>query len=94
MASLRGFGKAGVALKHLVGRFPRYRIQMPAELAGNFFAETEHTGRFLKRFIRAMMRALREGLLSLNVALPEDAVADATVAEDGLREVLPHNIDE
>lgn len=94
IASLRGMGKVAIALKHLVGRFPRYHVALTAEGAGEFFVETEHTTRFLNRSIKSIIRSLRGELESIGVAAPEDSLADASVADDGLREVLPHNIDE
>jgi len=82
------------SLKHLLGRFPRYELALSGEEASEFFAETEHTVRFLNKAILDLIRALHEDLRGLGVEIPEDAEEDATVGDELQRLNLPHNIDE
>jgi hypothetical protein len=94
VASLRGFGLVSSALKHLLGRFPRYNVALDADDASAFFGETEHTVRFLNKSILGLIHGLLEELQRLGITTPDDAREDATVGEESQRLHLPHNIDE
>lgn len=94
IASLRGFGKAATALTHTLGRFDRYKIQLEKELVSAFFSESERTVEFFRRSILALIEALRVEFRRLGLDFGSDIRPDSTVAEEGIRRMLPHNIDE
>ncbi len=93
VACLRGFGKVAVALKHLGYRLSRYVTCLSGEWLEEFRAETDRTEEFLDGSILALVRAIHEELTGLRVAIPTGVRADATVAEEGTRRLLPHDID-
>ncbi len=94
VASLRGFGKAAVSLKHLISRFASYDVQLEPSLSSAFFAETDRTNRFLNRSILALIRAIHQELAAIGIPIPEGVRDDRTVRDEANRQQLPHNIDE
>lgn len=94
IASARGFGRAAVALRHLVGRFPRYDVVLAPEFKERFLAETQRTQQFLDNAILALMGAILAELKRVDVPVATDAWANGSVPEEEVRRVLPHSIDE
>lgn len=94
VASLRGFGKVAVSMKHLASRLPRYNVSLEPGLAGAFLVETNRTVRFLNESVAALSNALSDALKQLDVETPADALDDSQLADETARHVLPHNIDE
>lgn len=94
IASLRGMGKAGVALSHLRGRLPRYALAIDASMGAEFAAETERTNDFLLKSIMRLLDAVEKEFDGLSIAIDPVAEASGVIAESGPRIVLPHNIDE
>lgn len=94
IASIRGLGKAAIALKHLESRLDRYRVHFAPEDKLQFISECELTSSFLARAIAGLVASVNNELQVLGVPNDEPPLDDGKMGELAPRFILPHNVDE
>lgn len=94
VASIRGLGKAAIALKHLENRLDRYRVRFSHEEASQFSVETRFTSDFLATSVAGLIESVHAELRRLGIPNDEPALEDDKIGELAPRFILPHNVDE
>lgn len=94
VASIRGLGKAAIALKHLESRLNRYQVDFASVDRTQFIEETALTSDFLARSILQLVESAEAEFGALGHPNDEAPYGDEAISETAPKFVLPHNIDE